>query len=142
MFSSVLSSLIMKSASAAAIDKDYADIVVLRSGDSLGYHKDKALSTKDADHSGGKCTVKYQGAWWFRNCHYANLNGRYIKEKEKVPSGDGIQWRKFTGLYGSLKAVNMKMRPAGFTPGEAPNTLPSHCIIDVSFHYTFRYSFE
>ena len=101
-------------------------VFVLLSGDSLGYHKDKAFSTKDSDYSAGKCTVKYEGAWWFRYCHYANLNGRYIEEKEKVLHGDGIQWRKWKGLYYSLKAVDMKMRPAGFTPGEASNTLSSY----------------
>ena len=92
----------------------------------MSYHRDKAFSAKDVDWSSGKCTGKFQGGWWYASCHYANLNGRYIKENETVPHGEGIIWREWKGMYYSLKAVSMKLRPAGFIPGEQPNTLAGY----------------
>ncbi|XP_063997209.1 LOW QUALITY PROTEIN: tenascin-X-like, partial [Pogoniulus pusillus] len=48
-------------------------------GDALSYHAGSPFSTRDRDPRGRPrpCAVAYTGAWWYRNCHYANLNGRY-----------------------------------------------------------------
>ncbi|KAM9211353.1 tenascin-X [Leptosomus discolor] len=48
-------------------------------GDALSYHAGSPFSTRDRDPRGRPrpCAVAYAGAWWYHNCHYANLNGRY-----------------------------------------------------------------
>ncbi|KAK4805518.1 hypothetical protein QYF61_004457 [Mycteria americana] len=48
-------------------------------GDALSYHAGSPFSTRDRDPRGRPrpCAVSYTGAWWYHNCHYANLNGRY-----------------------------------------------------------------
>ncbi|XP_064329871.1 tenascin-X-like [Phalacrocorax carbo] len=48
-------------------------------GDALSYHAGSPFSTRDRDPRGRSrpCAVSYTGAWWYHNCHYANLNGRY-----------------------------------------------------------------
>ena len=86
------------------------------SGDSLSYHKDEAFSTKDADHDSDSvsCSFRYHGAWWFRNCYYSHLNGRYYQRNESCLMDRGIWWNTWMG---PLKSVTMKMRSATF-PGQ------------------------
>ena len=90
------------------------------SGDSLSGHKDKPFSTKDADHDidGGSCSSLYHGAWWYRSCYESNLNGQYYQEGESVQNKNGLAWNSWKGSDVSYKTVTMKVRPAGFTPGE------------------------
>ena len=45
--------------------------------DALSYHKDTAFSTKDSDDE-GNCAAYWQGAWWYKNCYYSNLNGKNL----------------------------------------------------------------
>lgn len=49
------------------------------SGDSLSYHQGRPFSTKDRDNDIAvtNCALSYKGAWWYKNCHRANLNGKY-----------------------------------------------------------------
>lgn len=49
------------------------------SGDSLSYHQGRPFSTKDRDNDIAvtNCASSYKGAWWYKNCHRANLNGKY-----------------------------------------------------------------
>ena len=98
------------------------------SGDSLSGHKDKPFSTKDADHDtyGGSCSSLYHGAWWYTACHSSNLNGQYYQEGDSVPYAKGVVWYAWKGHYVSYKTVTMKMRPAGFTPGE--NLMSGICL--------------
>lgn len=52
---------------------------LLPPGDSMSYHSGSVFSARDRDPNNLliSCAVSYRGAWWYRNCHYANLNGLY-----------------------------------------------------------------
>ena len=79
-------------------------------GDSLAYHNNMAFSTKDRDHdrSSLSCAVLYTGAWWYESCHYSNLNGKYLGNKNDFR---GTRWQHFRGRL-SLKFSEMKLRPS------------------------------
>ncbi|XP_067929130.1 microfibril-associated glycoprotein 4-like [Watersipora subatra] len=60
----------------------------------LAYHNGMAFSTKDEDNdadSTGNCAVSYHGAWWYKGCHWSNLNGGYNRN-----STSGIRWYPFS----------------------------------------------
>ena len=57
----------------------------------------------------GSCPDVRQGAWWYRRCSDANLNGRYLGATDL--SGTGMYWYKWKNSYRSLKASTMMMRP-------------------------------
>ena len=79
-------------------------------GDSLAYHNKRAFSTKDRDNdiSSLNCAVMYTGAWWYKSCHYANLNGKYLGNKRDYR---GARWYHFRDTL-SLKFTEMKLRPS------------------------------
>jgi len=82
-------------------------------GDSLGYHRNSAFSTKDRDNdnSSGNCAASYKGGWWFNSCVIANLNGYYYHGPHKSDH-DGVNWRYWKGGSYSAKRAEMKIRPA------------------------------
>lgn len=59
------------------------------SGDSMSYHSGSVFSARDRDPNNLliSCAVSYRGAWWYRNCHYANLNGLYGSTVDHQVSG-------------------------------------------------------
>ena len=80
------------------------------SGDSLSYHNNQQFSTKDRDNDEWpvNCAVGV-GAWWFKHCHYSDLNGKYFKVGTLHSAG--IVWFHWKNSYYSLKRVNMKIKP-------------------------------
>ncbi|XP_067038021.1 microfibril-associated glycoprotein 4-like [Acropora muricata] len=85
-------------------------------GDSLSYHRGSPFSTKDSDNdssSSEHCAVRVRGAWWYKSCHYSNLNGIYHRGKHSSYA-DGVNWYHWKGYYYSAKKAEMKIRPAGF----------------------------
>ncbi|XP_033930107.1 LOW QUALITY PROTEIN: tenascin-X-like, partial [Melopsittacus undulatus] len=78
-------------------------------GDALSYHAGSPFSTRDRDPRGRPrpCAVAYMGAWWYHNCHYANLNGRYGTPLHH----QGITWFPWKGFEFSIPFTEMKLRP-------------------------------
>ncbi|XP_029462738.1 microfibril-associated glycoprotein 4-like [Rhinatrema bivittatum] len=82
-------------------------------GDSLSYHSGVKFSTFDRDQDlyVQNCAALSSGAFWFRACHLANLNGLYLQGSH-VTYANGINWAQWKGLYYSLRRSEMKIRPA------------------------------
>ena len=83
-------------------------------GDSLGYHRGMAFSTKDRDndkHPDVNCASHWKGAWWYNNCYHSNLNGLYLQGKI---SGEGMAWYHWKNKIFSVKRSEMKIRPKDF----------------------------
>ena len=78
-------------------------------GDSLGEHNLMKFTTKDNDNdrnNTGNCAVGWTGAWWYNDCHWSNLNGKY----EDNDFGKGINWYTWKGFYYSLPFTEIKVR--------------------------------
>ncbi|CAH3173426.1 unnamed protein product [Porites evermanni] len=82
-------------------------------GDSLGYHRGMAFSTKDRDNdkNSGNCASHEKGAWWYNSCHWSNLNGLYLHGKV---DDRGMSWYYWKKTHYSVKRSEMKIRPKGF----------------------------
>lgn len=91
----------------------YIPLLLGTAGDSLGYHRNSAFSTKDRDNdnNSGNCAAKHRGGWWFNSCVIANLNGYYYHGPHKSDH-DGVNWRYWKGGSYSAKRAEMKIRPA------------------------------
>ncbi|XP_060558349.1 ficolin-1-like [Ruditapes philippinarum] len=80
-------------------------------GDSLDYHNGMMFSTydRDQDTASDNCAKSWHGAWWYKSCHYSNLNGQYYNQPGKMDY-TGINWRYWKNNSYSLKKVEMKFR--------------------------------
>uniref|UniRef100_A0A8C7YKH1 Tenascin N n=1 Tax=Oryzias sinensis TaxID=183150 RepID=A0A8C7YKH1_9TELE len=80
-------------------------------GDAMTYHQDRAWTTVDSDNdiALGNCALTHRGAWWYKNCHLANLNGRWDDNRHSM----GVNWKPWKGFETSLDFTEMKIRPAG-----------------------------
>ena len=81
--------------------------------DSMAYSNGASFSTRDRDHDtrDGNCAEQFGGAWWYKSCHEANLNGKYVNHRpdRTGPSSrlswyDGSHWHNYT-------KIQMKIRP-------------------------------
>ncbi|KAM4835526.1 tenascin-X isoform 2-T2 [Thomomys bottae] len=83
-------------------------------GDSMSYHSGSVFSSRDRDPNNLliSCAVSYRGAWWYRNCHYANLNGLY----GSVVDHQGVSWYHWKGFDFSVPFTEMKLRPRSYQP--------------------------
>ena len=82
-------------------------------GDSLSYSRGSAFSTKDRDNdnrNSASCATQFKGAWWFNNCHYADLNGEYLHGQHSSPY-TGVVWHHWKGHSYSAKRAEMKIKP-------------------------------
>ncbi|GFS19228.1 tenascin-R [Elysia marginata] len=76
-------------------------------GDALARHKGMPFSTFDKEndrHSDINCARRYIGAWWYKDCHDANLNGKWGANKYLGP-----RWKTFTGAE-PASFTEMKIR--------------------------------
>uniref|UniRef100_A0A8C9I2J7 Ficolin 1 n=1 Tax=Piliocolobus tephrosceles TaxID=591936 RepID=A0A8C9I2J7_9PRIM len=82
-------------------------------GNALGAQNNHFFSTKDQDNdvSSSNCAVKFQGAWWYADCHASNLNGLYLRGPHESYA-NGINWSTAKGYNYSYKVSEMKVRPA------------------------------
>ncbi|XP_066840289.1 microfibril-associated glycoprotein 4-like [Anser cygnoides] len=80
-------------------------------GDSLSYHHGQKFSTFDRDQDlyVQNCAALSSGAWWFKSCHFSNLNGFYLGGAH-LSYANGINWAQWKGFYYSLRKSEMKIR--------------------------------
>ncbi|XP_044773166.1 tenascin-X [Neomonachus schauinslandi] len=86
-------------------------------GDSMSYHSGSVFSARDRDPNNLliSCAVSYHGAWWYKNCHYANLNGLYGSTVDH----QGLSWYYWKGFEFSVPFTEMKLRPRSYRPPAA-----------------------
>lgn len=80
--------------------------------DSMSFHNNQKFSAYDKDQDAQQhdnCAEIFKGGWWFRDCHYSNLNGIYYNDGPK--HHDGISWKTWTGNRYSLKTSVIAIRP-------------------------------
>eukprot|EP00063_Salmo_salar_P071247 XP_014046082.1 PREDICTED: tenascin-N isoform X2 [Salmo salar] len=80
-------------------------------GDAMNYHQGRPFSTFDNDNdiALGNCAFTHRGAWWYKNCHLANLNGKFGDNRHSM----GVNWEPWKGHLMSLDFTEMKIRPVG-----------------------------
>ena len=78
-------------------------------GNALTQHNGRMFSTLDRDNdiSRGSCAESYYGAWWYHDCLYSNLNGRYFDEPNVNDIGR-MKWDTFRDE--SLKETTMMIQ--------------------------------
>nr|XP_056700686.1 tenascin-N [Euleptes europaea] len=78
-------------------------------GDAMTYHNERRFTTWDRDNdiAISNCAITHHGGWWYKNCHLANLNGKYGEDKHS----EGVNWEPWTGHLYSIPRTEMKIRP-------------------------------
>ncbi|XP_071178788.1 microfibril-associated glycoprotein 4-like [Mytilus edulis] len=82
-------------------------------GDSLTYHTGNMFSTHDRDNDKAaiyNCAGTYKGAWWYKSCHYSNLNGPYLPPGQISSYANGIIWKTWKGYFYSLKSTKLMIK--------------------------------
>lgn len=54
----------------------------------MTYHEGRPWTTIDLDNdiALGNCALTHRGAWWYKNCHLANLNGKWGDSRHSTVS--------------------------------------------------------
>ncbi|MCJ8731860.1 hypothetical protein PDJAM_G00204340 [Pangasius djambal] len=78
-------------------------------GDAMSYHQGRPFTTIDSDNdiALGNCAFTHHGAWWYKNCHLANLNGKFEDNRHSM----GVNWKPWKGHLLSLDYTEIKIRP-------------------------------
>ncbi|XP_063074994.1 tenascin-N isoform X2 [Engraulis encrasicolus] len=79
-------------------------------GDAMTYHQGRNFTTMDNDNdiALSNCAIMHRGAWWYKNCHLANLNGKFGDNRHSM----GVNWEPWKGHLMSLDFSEIKIRPA------------------------------
>ncbi|XP_067411295.1 ficolin-2-like [Emydura macquarii macquarii] len=88
------------------------DFIYGAAGDSLTEHNGMMFTTQDRDNDQSlhNCATNFKGAWWYKDCHMANLNGLYLGGAHESYA-DGVNWASGKGHKYSYKMSEMKIRP-------------------------------
>lgn len=80
-------------------------------GDAMTYHQGRPWTTVDNDNdiALGNCALTHRGAWWYKNCHLANLNGKWGDTRHSL----GVNWEPWKGHLETLDFTEIKIRPVG-----------------------------
>lgn len=80
-------------------------------GDSLTYHNLQKFSTYDRDQDviSTNCASRYRGAFWYKSCYWANLNGKY--SGNVGVDEQSLNWYHWKVAHQSIKFSQMKFRP-------------------------------
>ncbi|KAM8850016.1 tenascin-N [Spinachia spinachia] len=92
-------------------------------GDAMTYHQGQAWTTvdKDNDITMSNCALNHHGAWWYKNCHLTNINGKWGDTRHSV----GMNWKPWKGHVVSLDFTEMKIRPVGASSSRRSRSLGS-----------------
>ena len=81
--------------------------------DAMAFHNGAPFSTRDRDHdtrSDNNCADVYGGAWWYKSCYNANLNGKYVRHRPDRTDCTALCWLNGSEYHYYTK-VQMKIRP-------------------------------
>ena len=79
--------------------------------DLIATHNAMKFTTRDQDNDevgSENCAIIYKRAWWYKDYHSSNLNGRYLSGNHTAYA-DGIERNAWKGHYYSLKITEMKI---------------------------------
>ncbi|KAK2909547.1 hypothetical protein Q8A67_005384 [Cirrhinus molitorella] len=84
-------------------------------GDSMSFNDGMKFTTldKDQDLFGKNCAKLFLGAFWYKDCHYANPNGVYLWGEDPTIFAIGNVWYTWKNSHAvGMKFISMKIKPA------------------------------